>query len=343
MNTFRHVVLFSLIVFLFLLACSKDKKSNPLSYVDRYNPKLTATKGTTYTGNFLPIAADNEWDYTGVMSGLYTIKISGTYAGQPVNETDQDTLDNSYCFAVSRILSPIQATLSGISYSLLPEQGEADLGINSSESKIMRYYQATDSVVYIRAVPGPNGLVEVEDPVFMKTRLVVGDSWYSNPSVNTNALISDDVSDIDMTATCRLLVIGTDSVTFYNRTLGTWVTQEAVQVDEIAEFNGKIKLEEYGNTDMSLSGKVLVHLYLVENLGIVASVDHYEIDITGKITDTGTSLKLTISLAVDDELLLSYYDVNMAKPRPTLFSKQLLPPVQNILEQATNLVGLFRW
>ena len=151
-NYFQFIIVALLLLTITLIGCNK-KSSNPVSYVDGYQPDYNELQGTSYTGNFFPVAEGKQWNYTGAVDGSMNIKMSGTYYGQKMDTTITEPLDYSDCIAVSHILPPISATLSGKPYTLYPEEGYAYLGMEDTYEEIIRYYEITDSIVYIRAIP----------------------------------------------------------------------------------------------------------------------------------------------------------------------------------------------
>ena len=340
---FQLTIIVFIMATLILSACDK-KSSNPVSYVDGYQPDYNEEKGTSYTGNFFPVAEGKEWHYSGSMEGTMKLKMKGSYYGQNFDTTMVEPMNYPYCVAVSKILRSISATLGETSYTLFPEEQYADLGMESAYTEIVRYYEVTDSVVYIRAVPGDDGLVKVTDPVFVKSNLIVGDNWSSNPTVNTSDLMGEDDEVMELNAECKLFVVGMDTVAYYIN--GYYEEIQAMQLDEVAEFSGTLKSEEFGDTEFKMSGKVLVHFYLVEDIGIVAQLQHIEISMNGKISDSGGTITINIDMDIDTDLSLSSYSGTMAKStadhKNSLFKKNMPVDIEHLVHKAARLVNLLK-
>lgn len=344
-RSFIYIVIISfLILFVIFIGCDKKKKSNPVSYVDRYEPDYNEEKGTSYTGNFFPIAAGKQWNYYGTMDGIMKMKIKGNYGGQSINETETDTMDYPYCEALSRILPSVDVVLGGELCSLYPEEGYARFSSEYSYPEIIRYYEVTDSIVYIRAVPGEYGLLEVNDPVFIKSTLVVGDSWSSNPTMNTSSYISEEEGDIEMEADCKLFVVGMDKVYCYVD--GFYQEIQAMQLDEVAEISGKVELDDVeGSIELKLYGKLRAHIYLAEDIGIVAMNEYIELSMEGKISDSNGSITIDIDITSEDYLTLSshYGSTLAAKNQPKRLFKGKVPEnLENVILKVTQLINIMK-
>jgi len=341
----KNPIFFLLVLLILTIAVNcGDKKSNPASYVDDYEPDYNEATGTSYSGNFFPVEEGDEWHYTGSMYGYSKMKFSGTYYGQKINETEEDSLDYPYCVGLSRILSPITANLSDGIYTLYPEEGYSDLGMEYAESEIIRYYEVTDSIVYIRAIPGEMELLEVEDPVFVKSQLVVGDSWESNPTMNTSSFVGEDES-IEIHAKCKLFVVGMASVSLFLD--GRLQQFQAMQVDEVAEFTGTMQSMDFGSTAMDISGKILLHLFLVKDIGIIVNQQYLEMAMDGKISDSNGTININMDFWVDADLSLSSYNDMVSTrqsshniPAPKLFKTDFPFNVQRIYQNVNRIVEL---
>ena len=141
--------------------------------------------------------------------------------------------------------------------------------------------------------------------------------------------------------------MGKDSVKYYN-SYGYYQEFQTIQLDEVAEISGTIRSEEFENTNISLSGKLLIHLYLAENIGIVTTQEHVELSMKGTISDENGSVRINISITVDDELNLdSFFSPtpviahSLKKRRSEVFQRiqgKLPLNMGNIVQQVMGLV-----
>ena len=338
-------MIFILALFYFQ-ACGSKKSSKKTSfpYVNNYQAEYTEAKGTKYTGDFYPIAPGKEWRYTGSMTGSDRITLKGKENGMPIDTTFTEYYNSNYVQAISHILAPVTATLSQKTYTLLPEEGYADidLGYTSTNSypETMRYYEKTPAIVYIRAVPdGEGGFIEVKDPVFIKSELVVGDSWISQPTMNTTQLAGSE--DVNMKALCKLFVIGKDSlkVTQYIPVPPFYLERiiEAVRVDEVAEITGSVSAV---GTTMKLDAKLKANLLFADSVGVVASSEHAEITLKGG----DSTLQLELYIIADLDLFLSSTSesVQLQKLEASNYIKETKIPEKynHIIERTINTMRL---
>ena len=355
---FSQLFIFTIVIaFLIFYSCDKNSNSNPVSYIDGYQPDYTEAKGTSHTGTYFPVTEGLMRYYTGWMDGYITTKLNGTYGGQKIDESFADSLSSYECFLYTRILAPVPVLLSGQTYSLFPEEQVANLGLDEPTyfEEIIRYYEidTEDSTVYIRAVPYDGDVVEVKDPVFVKPTLIVGDSWSSYPTINTSNYVSGGTETIDMKAKCKIFVVGKDSLTMSGTTESGMIYEQtfyAIQLDEVAEISATIKIQsgDLGDMDMELSGKILVHLYLAEDVGIVKTKEHVEFLMKGTISDSHGSVNIDISINVDDELMLdptippAYTPKVKPKILSNKFPEKIPVDLENIIQQAIELIKIIK-
>lgn len=274
--------------------CKKDD-AEP-SFVDTYDVTLTEEKGTEHYGNFYPIAEGYYWSYYGSQQVDGEMKISS--GGQSMTEP----LDQSGSTYGTLYVLPAQSvSLSTGTYSLFPIQ---------ENGSISRYLEKTDDAVYTRAITSESGsIVEVKNPVFIKNPLVVGDSWEIEPTIDLDEMMSAaDLSGMsmgstDMTINCKLFVIGKENLAINGENI------EAVRIDEAAEVDLSVPIEMSGASGtMSFNIEMTVILYLQENVGIVKQNLDMKMVVNGKISASGQSATIKITMDTDGVLELDYYD-----------------------------------
>ena len=273
-----------------LSGCGNDgtdkNGASPLSptgslYVDSHRPAYTDTFGTTYEGDYYPVAAGYRWDYAGPVSVTTTYSVTGTLEGQQVNEQDRET--DSGIGRGFRVIRPRRRIrLPSGEYTVYPEQFMSSFWDPYSYDETVRYLEKLGDAVYVRAFEGTDGqLVEVRDPVFIKSPLVVGDRWVSSPKVEYNAPFpsmedSDGIRSISFDMNSVIHVVGTQNVTVMGRSV------EAVRLEQVMETGGLIATQ-YG--DMSINMTMIAVFYLKKNLGIV----------TQKLEDMSMNMQIMLS------------------------------------------------
>jgi len=280
-------------------SCKKDKVEP--SFVDDYNAPLTEEKGTEHSGDFFPLDEGYYWDYSGYEEVIGEMKVSAP----GINETEPiDESGNIHSYLVVNSLESINLT-SG-THSVYPVRESYFV-----DGYSYRYFEKTDEAINFRAFNAGYGeLTEVEDPLFIKIPLVVGDSWETQPSIDINSALSSDnlglsTGEIDATIICKMYVIGKESISWDSQTV------EPVRLDQIAEAKISIPFNEEGvsgKIDMNL--KMTNILYLLENVGLIKQGLEMAMTINASLSAEGE--KMTINMTVDSngELNLDSHDVN---------------------------------
>ena len=295
-NVLKTVILYGLI--LLLSSCVKESKEAPTSFVDRYDAPLTESAGTTYEGSYLPLRAGNFWEYDGFSAGGQTVRTVGSIDGITIDTTIEVTLSGSAYIARQQENVRILQLESG-TFALHPEVEYTDLAIGSyPRTDTLRYYLGTEHGVEIKAIKtSAGGIAETTDPAFIKSPLVVGDSWDSTPTANIAQLYPGDPdTEYDVVARCKMYVIGGTEI----EVRGAQV--ETVRLDEVIDFEASAS---------SLSGEIAEYwgfvinsYYLQEDSGIVAQ--SLEADFEGRSSyfDTNSNYSTEFTLDLFSEVTL---------------------------------------
>jgi hypothetical protein len=198
-------------ILIFLAGCKKS--SNPAtpqkSYIDSYADgiQLIDASGTTYTGDYYPLTVGRVQMYEGEQSTTTTYSSSNT--------------PDSFTGAImgwQEVLPKQLISLPSGADSLYPISELTGQGMDT-----IRFFKKDTIAVYIKAFKLPDGnFTEIVDPVFIKSRLVVGDSWDAAPRYDmTQSLASQNIPsatdiNLNMDAKSKFFVLGQENITIPN-------------------------------------------------------------------------------------------------------------------------------
>ncbi len=294
MKTFVQCgTLFSTLVFLVLLSSCKKDSDDP-DYVNDYTPTLTENSGKVYTGDYFPFATGYSWNWSGTATTTGFIEVSA------MGESEKNPLDdNSSVSAYMIVKSPISLVLPSGTFTVFPtdEPGDAK-----------RYFIKTDTSLLIKAVQYLNGNpAQVNDPVYIKEPLVVGDKWASTPSVDIKEMLSGtamNASDINITTKCSLFVLGKESFNWNGQ------NNETVKLQERAQAKGTMNVNMNGMSGpLNIDVKMDIFLLLLKDVGILRQYGTMEIKISGKVTYNDIPVNINMETTQDQDLVLNTYDV----------------------------------
>jgi len=281
-----------------IAGCKKDKVEP--SFVNDYNAPLTEEKGVKYTGDYFPLEEGFYWNYSGNQQIIGEAKYygGGYDETEPLNETG-----SLYSYLAVKPLETIN--LSSGTYSLYPvQESYVETGYE------LRYFEKTDTAIYFRAYGFDGSINEVNNPIFLKNPLVVGDSWIAQPSADLNTALAEDSDlgidgEIKANITCKMYVIGSKDTIWNGQNISP------IRLDELAEAQISIPVNEEdftGKIDMDL--KMTNILYLLENTGIVLQKMQMIIDIYAQATADGESFKMSLNAEYNGDLNLDSYNVS---------------------------------
>jgi hypothetical protein len=240
------------------MGCKKDSgpvESTPPPYIDSYTVNLLDTAGTTYEGNYFPL---NEGDFS-YFSGEQTVTTTMT-GSQPSTETDP--ISGMFDVLAKRLVA-----LSSGADSLYPVIDMTNAGPDTT-----RYFKKDTIAVYIKAFKLADGtFYEVVNPVFIKSKLVTGDTWEAAPQMDMTKLLASQLSsigaqsDLTINARSKFFVVGKEVVTLAG--LGDRYLVRLEQANDIS-VSGTVT---YQTTvyNLQMSSKFATVYHLLADTGIV--------------------------------------------------------------------------
>jgi hypothetical protein len=154
-------------------------------------------------------------------------------------------------------------------------------------------------------------IVEVKNPVFLKIPLVVGDRWETQPEIDMESMMQEQIDfsgDINLDMKCMIYVIGKEDVNWKGNNV------ETVRLDERAQAKAKINIEEDGvKGTMSFDMQIMLNLNYLEGIGLIRQKSNLSLTMAGSFSGDGE--KITINLDMDSEgnYILSSYNFNNEK------------------------------
>ena len=294
-----------------MVGCKKDSGGDPVSYVDAYSVNLTEGEGTTYVGDFFPIRAGYTCNYSGDASMKTTVSIPGY---EPSESTT-----NEPATGMLKILALRTIPLPGGATPLYPV---VDMTTTSSQTVFdtSRYFMKDTQAVYIKALKLPNGeFMEVENPVFMKSRLVVGDAWETAPRLDMTKLLENQspesgiTSNVTVNARAKFFVVGKETISL---PIGTRNAMRVEQANDIS-MNGTFSTSEI-TANVTMTAQLAVVYHLIADTGIVSQ------NVTGP---------LDMNLSAEGQTLTIRIEINRSELKLTSLSTGLyatmLPGVGN--------------
>ncbi|MBU1616082.1 hypothetical protein KJ693_12345 [bacterium] len=241
-------------------------------FVDGYSPPLTEAEGTVREGDFLPFDEGYHWwwDGSASVSGSMTMTFEGQSETMPIDESDIPI------YATWNVQQAKEITLPSGRYTVFPNDERLGAYYGSDyfgSSEVVRYFEKTGEALYIRAIEIDNNIFEIENPVYLKNRLVVGDKWETCPQVDFNRMLKSmdfpGEVEVDADMKCVFFVVGKEEKNYAGQDV------ETVRVDQRAEVNGTMNIS-YSGPDGEMEMRMDFHitmafiLNLLENVGIIA-------------------------------------------------------------------------
>ena len=281
-------VLLAIIFILFLTGCSSDESENPLSFIDAYTVDLLETKGNSYAGDYFPIEEGHTCNYSGSVIMQTKMVIPGY---DPIDEpTIAPTLGMLKVLALRDIPLPSGTIPLYPIVDLSEMQGE----ITSDTS---RFFSKDDEAVYVKAIKMSDGsYLEVENPVFIKSILVIGDSWKTAPQMDMTQLLTGALgeegegSDLTLNAQSKFFVVGHEMISL---PIGTRWAMRLEQVNDIT-MKGILQVEGM-SVNTNVTAKLATIYHMIADTGIVHQ------NTTGPLSMKMTIENQTITITIDIE------------------------------------------
>ena len=304
---------------IFLVGCKKNEQSNPVSYVDSYTVTLTDPKGTTYAGDYFPIVQG----YTCNYSGYTNIQSTTEILGFP-SESDSTVGPTT---GMLKVLPLCNIPLSSGTIPLYPIIDETNMQ-GQVTADTSRFFMKDSQAVYIKAIKLSDGRYsEVTNPIFIKSRLVVGDSWEATPQINLVELLSSDpdLSDIQsnltIDETSKIFVVGKETISL---PIGIRNTVRLEQADDIS-MTGTITTTSEGQYmafNTVLNAKLATVYNMIADTGIA-----YQ-NVTGpliiSLSGQGITMQISMYFNKSELELTSLSGNNIVTTSSTSFAKQPL-------------------
>jgi hypothetical protein len=291
MKTLRLSALIT-ISLLMVLAAGCSKKSNPVGstpppYIDTYSVILTDSAGTTYDENFFPLNAGDRNYYSGEQTA--TVTTTGT-------APSTQTVD---IFSHFEVLDKRLVQLTAGPDSLNPVVDFTNSGPDTS-----RFFKKDTFAVYIKAFRLIDGsFYEVANPVFIKSKLVAGDTWEAAPQMDMTKILASELSDmgvessnLTIIARSKFFVVGKEEVT-----LGTLGTRKLIRLEQANDISMSGSIIYMGSPhNLTMSAKFATVYHLIADTGIVHQ------NVTGTMTGTLSGLGSMTMTLTKSELILTY-------------------------------------
>ncbi len=246
---------------IFLTGCN-NSDDNPFSYVDDYTVNLTEAKGTTYTGDYFPL----QEGYTCYYSGSASMHIKAVIPGYP--KVDETT--NAPATGMLKVLTLTNIPLSSGTLPLYPI-----VDISDMEGQVIadtsRYFMKDAEAVYIKALKLSDGsYLEVENPIYIKSNLEVGDSWETAPKMDMTKLLISEFgasgvqSNIDLNARAKFFVVGHENISL------PFGIRNAIRLEQANDITMTGTMTMQGTIiNMDISAQLAIEYHMIADTGIV--------------------------------------------------------------------------
>ena len=287
-NCIRFFMPLTFISILFLTGCSSDESDNPLSFIDGYTVDLLESKGNSYTGDYFPIEEGHTCNYSGSAIMQTKMTIPGY---DPIDET---TI--SPTLGMLKVLALRDIPLLSGTVPLYPIVDLTDME-GEITADTSRFFSKDDEAVYVKAIKMSDGsYLEVENPVFIKSSLVVGESWATAPQMDMTQLLTAefgddaDQSDINLNAKSKFFVVGHEMISL---PIGTRWAMRLEQVNDIT-MTGILQVEGTP-VNINTTAKLATVYHMIPDTGIVHQ------NTTGPLNMKMTLEGQTITISIDIE------------------------------------------
>jgi hypothetical protein len=266
--------------------CKKDGGSDPVSYVDGYTVNLTEGKGTTYAGDFFPIREGYVCNYSGYASMKTTLTIPGY--------SPYESTTNEPAIGMLKVLAIRTIPLPSGAIPLYPVVDMTEMS-GQVVDDTSRFFMKDTQAVYIKALKLASGkYMGVDNPVFIKSRLVVGDAWETAPRLDMTKLLQNEApgsgvaSTITMNARAKFFVVGMENIAL---PIGTRSAMRLEQANDIT-MNGTVVAEGV-TCGLTMTAQLAVVYHLIADTGIVHQ------NVTGPLDMNLTAEGQTLNIKIE--------------------------------------------
>ena len=306
----KSLISFSIILFtlIHLTGCKNNEESNPLSFIDGYTVDLLESKGTTYIGDYFPIEEGYTCNYSG-STIMHTKMVAPGF--DPIDETT-----TSPTLGMLKVLALRDIPLLSGTVPLYPIVDLTDME-GEITADTSRFFSKDDEAVYVKAIKMSDGsYLEIENPVFIKSSLVVGESWDTAPQMDITQLLTGqfgddaDQSDITLNAKSKFFVVGHEWISL---PIGTRWAMRLEQVNDLT-MTGTLQVEGMP-VSINTTAKLATIYHMIADTGIV----HQNTTGPLKMIMTVEGQKITITIDIEkSELNLTslgdggFYKMNLS-------------------------------
>lgn len=243
-----------------IMGCKND--GGPVSPVDQHVVTLTEPKGTAYTGDFFPLEEGHTCYYSGNANMRTKIVIPG--------ENPVDRTTNVAATGMLKVLALQNIPLGNRTIQLYPLESRTEMQ-GQVVDDVSQFMFKDSQAVYIKAVRLTDGkYLEVVNPVYIKSRLVVGDSWETAPRLDMASLLASTLNlsgitaNLSLIARAKFFVAGHESITL---PIGT---RYAMRLEEATDLtiSGGFTFEGHTGT-INVTSQLVVIYHLIADTGIV--------------------------------------------------------------------------
>jgi hypothetical protein len=223
---------------------------------------LTESEGTTYVGDFFPIEEGYTCNYSGSVDMLTKITVPGS---EPI---EQPTIAPS--LGMLKVLAVRNIPLGSGMIPLYPIVDLTDMQ-GQIVADTSRFFDKDAEAVYVKAIKMSDGsYLEVSDPVYIKSSLVVGESWNTAPKMDMTDLLAGEleeditVSNMNLNAKSKFFVVGHEMISI---PLGMRWAMRMEQATDVT-MTGTIFTEGI-SVAMKVTAKLANIYHIIADTGIV--------------------------------------------------------------------------
>jgi hypothetical protein len=168
-----------------------------------------------------------------------------------------------------------------------------------------RYLEKTTSGVYVRAIMGENEqIIEIENPAFIKSPLVVGDKWEVDPQMDISELNEFDfMGDGSVNSKSIFIVVGKEVKTWNGTSYNT------IRLDQRSEVSFSLNLNEDGmRVSVSMNVQVTTKYNLIKDIGIAFEVMDVHFTESASMSYMGESYSGSADITMNGDFVLDNYD-----------------------------------
>jgi hypothetical protein len=255
-ETMKHIPIIAFVATIVAIAlisgCKKDTGSEgPVSY------------GETYTGDFFPLRTGYVCNYSGYGRAVTTATIPGY--GSSEDSTSEPLVGMLKVLAIRNIPLPSGTVPLYPIVDMTGTWGQMEAVYDTS-----RFFMKDAEAVYLKAIKLASGdYMEIQNPVYVKNQLVVGDAWETAPRMDITKLLETEApevsfTDLNLDAKANFRVIGIENISL---PIGT---RNAIRLDQANDIsmNGTMVMEGIAYT-LNMTAPLAVVYHFLADTGIV--------------------------------------------------------------------------